>query len=251
MTAISTVTTLNPSDQFKSYFSAIGYLFQSLCERTDTAFRRVQVNKTDETGNIKFYGSQSTISYIEHIESGDLYLDEPWYTVMWKCSLIMLGTPLYTLGAMGWHFFKIPFQAGAIVLKTLAAVGEEITRCRLFEATIAMRDGLAPIPHLVGESLFEVVKAPIFALGVEVAVFYGIFKPFHGRRMEAFIEAAWQNGRSYREDFRRIPERPGETCLEAFITDLQLHRPFFFAHCFQSRGNIHSPRIITLKQEAL
>ncbi len=170
---------------------------------------------------------------------------------MVKCALIALGLPLFTLGKIGWHMAKTPIEIGTIGLDALLKIGPELALGHLYESAVDARLAALRIGQVFGAGLFGVVKAPLYLIGAEFAAIYGIFKPYHGRKFEAAIEKAWQNGASYKEDFRNIPERKGETCWQAFKTDIQIAHTFYLAHCFQVRGNVNDPRFTVLKRAAL
>ena len=261
MSAITETFPLTPFEQMQQFCSAIGSLLGSLCEKTESAFRRVHLMKKDADGNIKFYDVKnietgetkkiSVLSYIEEIETGDLQKDEPAHVVAQKCAWVALAIPFYTAGAMAWNAFKIPVEICSMLLDTLKKVGELLALQRLYEGAVEMRQGLMQIPGIIGDRLFEIVKAPIFGFGAEIASICGMIKPYRCRKIEALIESAWHGGASYKEDFRKIPKRPDENCLEAFVKDAQLMRPFYLAHCFQVRGNVNDPDIEVIRRESL
>ncbi len=261
MSAITETLPLTPFAQMQQFCSAIGQLLGTLCEKTESAFRRVHLMKKDADGNIKFYDVKdqetgetkkiSVLSYIEEIETGDLQKDEAQHVVAQKCAWLALGIPFYTVGAIAWNAFKIPVEICSMLSKTLKKVGEQLALQRLYEGAVEMRQGLLQIPGIIGDGLFEVVKAQLFGFGAEIVSLCGIIKPYRCRKIEALIESAWHGGVSYKEDFRKIPKRPGENCLEAFVKDVQLMRPFYLAHCFQVRGNVNDPNIEVIRREAL
>ncbi len=269
MTTAVQTSHFNPLQQLSAFGEALAPIFVSLFERTSSAFRRVEVMKRDEMGNIKLYDSRkksddpttgrsslqnkkiAVLSYIEDIKTGDLYLDELDYVVAFKCALIALAMPLYTVGKIGWEAVRTPFEIGTIALDTLHQIGQQMLLGRLYESALLARDGLSQVSETLGSGLFEIVKAPLFLLGAELAAIQGIFKPYHGRKFEAMIEKAWQNGISYKEDFRKIPVREGEDCWQAFKTDILNLRTFYLAHCFQVRGNVSDARISVIRRTPL
>ena len=230
-------------------------------------FQRVHLQKKDAEGNIKTYYQKdkegryvldetgnyktfNTLSYIEDLKTGDLYLDESWDIVAVKCAAIaLLVNPFYTLGKLSFYICKTPIEMTVITLDIIAKVGQQFAMCKFYEGCIEIRNGCSQLFDIAGDGLFEIVKIPIFSLSVELAAIYGMVKPYHGREFEALIEKAWQRGASYKDDFRNIPARTGENCWQAFINDMQLAHPFYLAHCFQVRGNTHNPRIVVLRRE--
>jgi hypothetical protein len=260
MSTVSQIGRLSPIAQIQHFWSCTR-LLSSLCESTDSVFRRVHVMKRDETGNIKLYKVKNkttgetkqvgVLSYIEEIRTGEMQLDEPGYIIVIKCAMIALGMPLYTVGKMGWHMFKTPFEISALAINTLIKTGEQLALGRLYEGAVEMRHGFSQVPEIFGEGLFEIIKAPIFALGAELAALGGIVRPYHGRGIEKIIEFAWQKGASYQEDFKNPPPRTGENCWDAFVKDVHDTHPFYLGPCFQGRGNVNDAQIIVIRREAL
>lgn len=265
-TAIST-TRSSPCTQIKQFCTAIGSLFTSALERSESAFRRVHVMKKDENGNIKTYdrkqpansaspGSQNTtskkvsvITYIEDVKTGEMYLDEPGYVVAVKCFCIALGMPFYALGKMIWYAVKTPIEITVIACDTIAKAGQKLIQGSLCEAAIHSKEGLIEAAQVLANGIFDIVKSPFFAIGCQLTAIYGIFKPFHARKFEAMIENAWQNGVSFREDGRKFPD-PGEKfSWKDFKRDVHNANPSYLAQCFQVRGNVNQSRVIVVRRE--
>lgn len=248
---------LNPCAQIQQFCNSLCSIVGTVCESAHSAFGHVQVIKYDEQGNIKFYNKKEKVldpdtgqtkfvtkkesirTYIEDLKTGKLYMDEEWYVVSMKCAAIALGMPFFTIGVMSWQLAKTPIQVAIIAIKTITEVGKLFCSGQCHEALKECGRGAAQVAETVGTGLYEIVKAPLFGLGCELAAIYGVFKPFHGRKIESDIEYAWQHGASFKEDFRLIPARPDEDCLTAFVKDIQSDHPFFLAHCFQARGNVN------------
>lgn len=253
---------LSPYSQCAQFGCALISILSSLCERTDSAFQRTLIHKTDDLGNIKFYDKKdpvtgaviktNVLSCIEDKQTGDMYLDEPMHAVAFKCASIALGLPFYAAGAMLWHTVKIPLDLTVIALNTLyETIGNCLATGSLAEMGTVLLKGATQAADAFGYHIYEVVKAPIFALGCEFAAIYGIVKPYHGRKFEAMIENAWQRGASYKDDLRKIPAREGEDCWDAFVKDIQAADTFYLAHCFQPRENTHNSSVQVLCRNPL
>ncbi len=261
MSAVTELTHLSPISQIQQFCSSLNSFLSTLCEGVDSAFRRVHVMKKDANGNIRLYDVKDketgttrkvgVLSYIEDIKTGEMQLDEPSYVIATKCALLVLGIPFYTVGKMAWHVFKTPFEITVLAVNTLVKAGDQFAICRYYEGMMEMRRGFSQVPEMFGNGLFEIIKAPLFGLGAELASIYGVFRPYHGRKIEAIIEKAWQQGASYKDDFRNITPRVGESCWDAFVKDVWDARPFYLAHCFQVRGNVNDPRVVIIRREAL
>jgi hypothetical protein len=256
-------TRSSPCTQIKQFCTALGSLFTSALERSESAFRRVHVMKKDENGNIKTYdrkepansGSSTTakkvsvVTYIEDIKTGEMYLDEPGYVVAVKCFCIALGMPFYALGKVIWYAVKTPVQIAVIACDTIANTGEQLMLGRLYEAATHSKEGLIEAAQVLANGIFDIVKSPFLAIGCELAAIYGIFKPFHGRKFERIFENAWQNGVSFREDARKFPEPSEKFSWKDFKRDIHNANPFYLASCFQVRGNVKEPRVIVVRRE--
>lgn len=267
-TAISS-NYLSPGAQIQQFCSSIASLIGSVAESTDSAFKRVNVTKRDANGSTRLYNASETVidqhtgvstvvmrqvselTYIEDVKTGELYVDESACSIATKCSLIALVLPIFTLGKMGWHVAKTPLEIGSIAISAISNIGQLFAAGSLWEAAKEAQCEIFHIFEVLSNSLFEVVKAPLFALGCEFVAIYGIFKPYHGRKFEALIENAWQQGASQKLDFRNIPARPGESCLTAFFKDVLEPRPFYLAHCFQVRGNTRDSLITVTARNPL
>lgn len=279
MSALGSVEndSLNPISQGQLFFSSVSSLLSSLMESTDSVFRRVQLMKEDADGNFKYYDSKETItdpvtnekkiipkkvcvlSYIEDVKTGDLYLDEPEYIIAVKCALCALGIPFYAFAKVLWHAIKTPLQINAIGIDAICRALQHLTSDAPYDAAADLKQRMNQMSEVLYAGLFEIIKAPLFALGCELASICGVFKPYHGRKFEALVEKAWQNDASYKIDFRNIPARSGEDCWTAFkmdcwtafVKDFKDTPPFYLAHCFQVRGNVNDPRVVILNRSHL
>ncbi len=269
MTTAILPTRIDPFTQLQQFCTSIGSLLGSVVESTDSAFRRVEVQKKDSDGNIKFYDKAETIvdpdtgekkvvtkkvsvlHYIEDVKTGELYVNDSRFAVAVKCAGIALGTPFYAFGKICWYLIKTPIDIGVIALDSIAKIFSHVCLGRLYEASSEAQRSFIQMAQTLGTGLFEVVKAPLFALGNELAAIYGLFKPYHARKFEAIIEKAWQQGASYKEDLRKVPARPGENDWTSFVKDVQDAHPFYLAHCFQVRGNVNGPGITVIRRDKL
>lgn len=225
---------LGPLEQLKGFGSAIGTELRDLCQKTDVVFHRVDVCKLDNNGDIKHYEIKNeetkkkwditVISYIVDSKTGDLYLDEDWYVITFKCFCILLINPIFSTLTALWELSRL-----AVLTK------------RTIERLSEQNDG-EPRKELVDnllKAVFDVVKIPVFSSGIELAAFYGIFHPYQGRRMGAAIESAWHGGIDY---------KVGELASECSADDLVENRPFYLARCFQKRGNLNQERVVLLDE---
>ncbi|SRR5581483_11282295 len=247
---------LSPTAQIQKFFGIAADLLDSLMESTDSAFKRVTITKRDNSGNTRFYDVKdpntgqirriSELTYIEDVKTGDLYMNESMYVVAFKCVGVFVGMPFYTLGKMVWHAVKTPLEVGSIAQATLMKMQQLFSSGEYLGAAKENLFGAEQIYVALSTGLFEIGKSPFFGIGCMLAATYGVFKPYHARKFEALLENAWQQGCSYKEDLRNVPERPNENCWQAFVKDVLDCHTFYLAHCFQVRGNT-GDRLVTVK----
>ncbi len=252
------MTTLSPvsTSSWSSCFSGLCADLKAnlpCTESKDAAFARVIISNPHKNGQVKVYDSvdpdtgkktqSTTRSSIVDRTTGDLYLDEKAYVVWVKCIAIMLGMPLYTLATIGWHLTKIPVVITVIAFDILKTVPSYCLENKMDKAWAHFKERVWEIATLSAKEIFEVVKAPFYMIAAESGALVGVFNPYLGRKWVGKIEYSWQNQRSYKEDFRVIPERPGESFWEAFVKDVIHSRAFYLAYCFQVRGNLSNKNI--------
>ncbi len=243
--------------QIQQFCNALGSLFTGLAERSESAFRRVYVMKKDALGNIKTYDQKppatpqkvTQVSYIEDIKTGEMYLDEPGYVVAVKCALIGLGMPFHVLGKMVWQTLKTPLEIGLIASFTLAKAGKQLVLGECKKAAIHAREGFLEADYVLSCGIFDIVKAPIFGLGCQIAAIYGILKPFHGRAAAGKCANALQNGVSFKEESCAYPNFSQLVSWQEFKSYFHNLQFSYLAPCFQVRGNVGNPRIIVVRRE--
>ena len=213
------------------------------------AWRRVTVYRLDgkgkpETEKVKDPRTGNEITrnkeytYIEDAETKELYWDEPAYVVAMKCAGIALATPLYTVTYMVWNLAKLPLDIVAIVGSAMEKIGSQVKEYKIVDAAATFwKEIVIQLPTQLFTDIWNIVKSPLFALGIEFAAIYGILDPFRGRAIEAKIEQIWQNNVSYKEDFRETKTVDTGSCWRNFVNDVTAARAFYFAWCFQVRGN--------------
>ena len=176
--------------------------------------------------------------YIEDVRTKELYWDEPAYVIAMKCMGIILATPLYTVTYMAMNLAKLPLGIVAIAGTTLEKVGSLLKEHKIIDAASTFWKGIIiQLPKQAFTHIWNIVKSPLFALGIEFAAIYGIFDPFRGRAIEAKIEHAWQNNVLYKEDLRETQTPDTGSCWRNFVNDVTASQAFYLAWCFQVRGD--------------
>ncbi len=248
-------------------FSQVGEFFNwvgshlTCASSAEPAFRRTFINKLDDQGQPKVYTviDKATrqerrtplLSYIENVETGDLYLDEGMDVVAQKCAAIAIGNPFYAVGTIAWHVIKTPLLMTTIALDTIGKLGRHLVDGEIGSLGSVCLDGILESGKTLGQGIWGIVSTPFYAIGVEFSALYGIFDPYWGRTYVAAFEHDWQGKVSYREFFKKAPEVEGQHCWMKFVDDMKRARTSYLANCFQVRGNTHDARIRVIRTEAL
>ena len=83
----------------------------------------------------------------------------------------------------------------------------------------------------------EVVRAPFFGLALMAATTVGIIDPYAGCKWGGVVEKKWHHDISYKEDFRK-KFLSGLGVWDNLLYGIEHAQTFYFAYCFQKRGNI-------------
>ncbi|MES2122423.1 MAG: hypothetical protein V4492_06570 [Chlamydiota bacterium] len=265
MTTVTLDAPLGPVSQIGQVFCAVATFLRSLVERTDTAFCRVVVHKTDVIGRVRTFPTvlnaetgviernTNRLYYIEDRRTGDLYKDENWLGASSKCFMLALGNPILFTGKLAWKLIKTPFEIASVASDALGKVRDLYREGRAVKSFCALFHAGYAITAKTTICLYDIVRIPLFAVGVELGALYGIVRPFHGRKIFAMIENAWHKGVSHRQDCLRGNNNCARqrTCTDMFHLHFGSDRPFYMAYCFQKRGNVKNPDIIVIERKKL
>ncbi len=193
----------------------------------------------------------TSFSYIENIKTGQIYYDESAFTLMVKCTAIFFAAPFFTLGVMLWNVHQIFRSIKFIAHNVFHAARGDFVLGRYFDAAQILDREIKHFPGILKERIFEIIKAPLYGLGLQLAALSGIIRPFHGRQFVSLIDKSWHNGATYKDDIWRVILRHKEidsACWE----DMHGGKEMFLAYCFQERGNVRKdPNFYVLRQESL
>jgi hypothetical protein len=237
--------TYQASQLFKDLSAAIPSYFK----RTRQTFSRVTLQKLDASGQVRTFEEKDKktgqtryfqqLPYIENTRTGQIYHDESSSSLILKCSAIILATPFYTVGTMIWNAYQLLRSIGLIAKRIFQGINTDLSLGRYYEATKIFYREIRPLPCILKERIWAFIQAPLFGIGMELAALSGMIRPFHGRDFVAMVERAWHNGVSYKEDWRRLPEKKDQSCAscceEVLSADVA-----YLAYCFQARGNTHA-----------
>lgn len=172
-------------------------------------------------------GREETRIEIIDLKTKNRYLHEPMRTTAFKCFGLVLFTLVYLAAYLAFHLVRA-------ISVTLTTVIEGGTRNQ--------------IGAVLKEGIWTLVRAPFFALRMEFAALYGMFKPLEGRKWVADIESKWhQKASRYDLGFAEPDLTLGAFCWGAFA-DPNFSYTCFLAICMQPFGKTIDPHILAVKE---
>jgi hypothetical protein len=247
-----TPVTYTSSELFTDLFAALPTYFQS----DEETFSRVYALKLDDAGEARLLknGDPDERWFVEHKETGQLHIDEPAYILAVKCAAIFIVTPLYTVGHVAWNCYQMVRCIIAVSYNAFHALRADVGMERFFDAMRAFNEEINPLPNLLMERLFAILKSPLYGVALGLAALSGIIRPLQGRHCVALIEKAWHHGASYKDNVWKDIEAQGEqscdslsgcmTACQAISRAVHMGNEFFLALCFLERGNRENVRVL-------
>ena len=203
----------------------------------------ITVKKLDEDGK----PLNDLHRYVMENSTGDLYgmqdkLHGPptRFTVAVKSGGICLITSFYAVLLVVWEHINLLADLSEIILKAPGNLAKDYQTKGVISALCNM--AVVPLCQAAcsfAEYVAQVAKAPIFAIGLIFASFYGIFIPFEGMKQISQIESAWHGGATYKSDVRY--KKGGSYLCTTLFEDFKSARSgsvLFLGYCMQKRGNI-------------
>ncbi|HSW86738.1 MAG TPA: hypothetical protein VLG49_04465 [Rhabdochlamydiaceae bacterium] len=192
-------------------------------------------------------------SYTLDVKTGDLYKggdlrDDSPFVIAGKCVCLLAINPVYTSVYMTWHFTKAAVHLVGIsvdTVKKMKQAGGQKSVGTFFKGFFWN------LPKTVSSDLYNVVRGPIFGVGVELASAYGVVNPYNGRKWEARIEGKWHRNISWKEDWRMMRTPESEGVVKAQVKDIKLAKVCYLAFCFQVKDNIANPRFTVLSRRPI
>lgn len=215
----------------------------------DAVWERVLVKKINTDGSFyKYIDEKGKVSsddalfeYVVHNQSGTLYLDESLGAVCFKCVIIAFVNPVFAAIRMLWHASRVVMDITAIAANSM----KEYLRLRsLPHAEAALielkKSTFHSITSSIKENIWRIVSAPIFALGVEIGAFIGLFAPYEGRAFIGEMERLSQDGRGVKDYYCSIDDclSGNISNLSDYVKKLMKKEVCFLAFCFQPRGTL-------------
>lgn len=188
-------------------------------------------------------GAKETRFEIIDLKTQNRYSHENMSITAVKCFELVIGIPFYLATYIGWNIIRIPLVALGTILVSL---GRLIAHPNKVQCVQLLKDIAWTAPKRIVEDIWTVVRAPFFAIAMEFAAIYGIFKPVEGRKMIGQIERPWHQY-SRKHDVRYVDPNQDPLFLLKALADKDFDRTFYLAECMQPYGNLNDPHI--LKEE--
>lgn len=189
--------------------------------------------KTAEVGFFHRNGKKET--RIEIIDpNGMRYVHEEMGVTAIKCFMLLIGTPIFLGLNIFWHALRTPIATLAAPLVSLVKLIRNPTWIQTKEF---VKDLLWNIPLFFIKGMWNIVRAPFYAIAMEFAALYGVFKPIEGRSLIAKIERGWHR-LSRVEDIRYEEKEVDCSLILKVAGDKDFHATFYLAHCMQPFGNL-------------
>jgi hypothetical protein len=179
--------------------------------------------------------------YILHKSSGDLYLDESMNLVRCKCACIAFVSLPYITLRTAFHISRLIVDTACIAKHFFSEKGKNqqghtnLAHRHIMQAFVCAK-----------KNMTFIVKAPLYAIGVQFVSLLGLIHPFLARRWIAKIENFYHDGSNIKDISCCIDTllEPHESfCKSIYQHITEKKDVLFLANCFQPRGNISSKHI--------
>lgn len=213
MPSIPLLRVAEPVYPFSQLFKDLADALPScLCKEDSDAFQVVHLYKNNfNVGPVEIHKNHP--SFIKDVATGHIYRDESENIIRGKSILLLLAVPLWTACVIIWDASQLILNIQLLVLRILESLYTGVTFQEIWE------DEIYQLPFILYERLKGIATAPFYGVAMEVAaLFAALIKPYHGRKLVAMIEHAWQGGAPY--------------------TEMEKLKAVYLAGCFQVRATI-------------
>ncbi len=185
-------------------------------------------------------GVRETRYEIIDLKTENRYSHESMSITAFKCFELVVGIPLYLATYIGWNLIRMPLIAVGTILVSLARL---IAHPNKIQCVQLLKDIAWTAPKRIIEDIWTVVRAPFYAIAMEFAAIYGVFKPVEARKMMGQIERSWHQY-SRKHDVRYQDPNLDPLFILKALTDKDFDRTFYIAECMQPYGNLNDPHIV-------
>ena len=193
------------------------------------------------------------IKNIEVIDKNSLesYKKLSLFEIARKTLFIFLANPivlvckiLFNIFQMGFDFIKVNVDSTIDMAKDLSQ-NKIIKMC---ETYLISRIDL--IQYLI-EDIICIVRAPFYAIALQLTCPFSLLFPNQTRRLIAKIEKSWNYDMSVKYDFKKTSEINAKSFFQALVDILVYKKQyiaFYIAPCFQPRGSLKDRNILFHKK---
>lgn len=185
---------------------------------------------------------------IINLKTGIRYTHEPMIHTAIKCFELLIGTPIYLMGYVGWQIMTAPLKAAGTVLHSLSKF---FTPSKKHTFARFAADVFLEAPGCFVRAFWAIVRAPFHAIAMEFAALYGVFRPLEGKVLVGKIEKSWHHPRTRRDDLFRSANPDDPSILLRALADKDFPHTFFLAYCMQPLGKLSDPHILRNEMEFL
>lgn len=176
---------------------------------------------------------------------GDRYVHEPMRMIAFKCVLLVLFTPVYLIGYLGFQFLRTPLTSGFVICQSLYRTGKNPSLPQMKQLG---KDCFLTAPACFVRGMWAIVKAPFYAMALQGAALYGVFSPLEGRVWIGFLERNWHGTKGHRDDFSYLLKTSSLSRSTACsLLDKNFSHTLYLAFCMQSLGKIEDSYLIEKK----
>ncbi len=166
------------------------------------------------------------------------YWHEPMAITALKCFELLIGIPLYLALYTSWHLLRTPITAVATLVSSFSKF--VCHPCKSGKQFLV--DLVWTIPKILIQGIWTIVRAPFYAIAMEFAALYGLFRPCQGKALVGQAERAWHQ-KVRTKDIRYVDPEAEPFYLAKALGKKDFSDTFFLAFCMQSYGNLSDGHI--------
>lgn len=208
-------------------------------ETLPDGWKTIAVDVENDKGKISTYYDQLDL------KTGQRYWHEPMLTTALKCALLIVVIPIYLFAYVAWHVIRAPIAATIVPIRALNTFLRQPSKDHLRSIGLAL---VWEAPKNLGKSVWDIVKAPFYAIAMEFAALCGVFSPTKMRVWVGEIEKQW-HGVDCRKDSRHYWNKTPKDNIQKYcrrmsnflweaLTDPNSKNTCYLAFCMQPWGNI-------------
>jgi hypothetical protein len=145
----------------------------------------------------------------------------------------------FNFGQIGTDFIQSYFFGGSFIVK-------DLLHFRIIKLVENYIKSTIYLYQYVAEDVINIVKAPFYAIAIQMACFIVLVSPNDARKVIGNIERHWNMGVDWKQDFRYHKDFKDERYVKVaykVIVDRRQDVAFYMAACFQPRGSLLDNKI--------